>query len=957
MNKVSEDIMSYYGCGSEEEELFHYGTKFHSGRYPWGSGKEPYQNSGDFLSRVETLRNSGYTHIDKETGKKYTRDMAIAKYFGLSSTEFRVQVGLAKEERRMNDVARAKSLKADGLNPTEIGRKMGKNESSVRDLLKYDEQIKEGSAKYVANFLKDKVDNVGFIDVGKGVERELNVSKEKMDQALYMLYRDGYEIYPRGISQVTNKGRQINTNILCPPGTEHKEVYDDSKIHSVEDYYSNDGGKTFNEWKFQYPRSLDSKRLKILLADEKGPDGVPGIERDGLIQIRPGCKDLDLQGDHYRQVRIMVDNEKYLKGMAVYSDNMPDGIDVIFNTNKSSYDKALKKIKPDPDNPFGSAIKKNGQSTFIDDDGKEKLSLINRVRDEGDWGEWSKELPAQFLSKQSQALIDKQLNLTMSNKKEEYDEICNLTNPTIKKKLLEKFADDCDAAAVHLKAAALPRQKYQVIIPIPQLKENEVYAPNFENGEKLALVRFPHGGTFEIPKVTVNNKQPDAEKILAGSVDAIGINAKVAARLSGADFDGDTVMCIPTAGNGRNLKVNITSTKALEGLEGFDPTMSYGGKKPGTFKVMSNTQNEMGRISNLITDMTLKGATPNELARAVRHSMVVIDAEKHELDYKQSEKDNGIAELRKIYQGHYDSEGKYHESASTLISKAKSPTDVLKRKGSAIVDKETGKKSFKEVVETYETVKVKNSDGKWVKPTDAQMKQYREDKASGKNLDGYKVETNVRTQKSTKMAETDDAFTLSSGTAQEKAYATYANYMKSLANQSRKEMISTPNLKYSKTAKEIYKTEVESLDSKLRIASKNAPRERLAQAMANSVLKAKKQSNPSMTPEEEKKESQRALEEARSKVGAKRQPIVVNDREWEAIQAGAISDNKLTQILNYADTTELRKRATPRTSANLNAAKIANIKSMSAAGYTLDQIAKRYNVSTATISKAIRGKE
>ena len=51
----------------------------------------------------------------------------------------------------------------------------------------------------------------------------------------------------------------------------------------------------------------------------------------------------------------------------------------------------------------------------------------------------------------------------------------------------------------------------------------------------------------------------------------------------------------------------------------------------------------MGKISNLITDMTLLGASEDKLARAVRHSMVVIDDEKHHLDYKQSEKDNNIA--------------------------------------------------------------------------------------------------------------------------------------------------------------------------------------------------------------------------------------------------------------------------------------------------------------------------
>lgn len=104
----------------------------------------------------------------------------------------------------------------------------------------------------------------------------------------------------------------------------------------------------------------------------------------------------------------------------------------------------------------------------------------------------------------------------------------------------------------------------------------------------------------------------------------------------------------------------------------------------------------MGVISNLITDMTLKGATQDELARAVRHSMVVIDAEKHKLDYKQSEIDNDIASLKRRYQGRIGEDGKYHEGASTLISRAKSEVSVNKRQGSPQIDPETGRQYWKD---------------------------------------------------------------------------------------------------------------------------------------------------------------------------------------------------------------------------------------------------------------------
>ena len=895
MNPIAEDILK------------HYGMPRRSGRYPWGSGKNPYQRSGDFLSRVNELKKSGMS--EKE----------IAEYMGLTTTQLRTQVGLAKDERRSLEVATAKSLREKGYSLNQIAEKMGyKNDSSIRSLLNEDAEARMNQARKTAEFLKKQVDEKGMIDVGVGVERELGISKEKMKQALYILEMEGYKVYGGGVPQVTNPGKQTNIQVLCPPGTEHKEIYDFSKVHSLRDYVSHDGGDTFDT--FVYPKSMDSKRIKIRYAEEGG------IDKDGLIEIRRGVDDLSLGESHYAQVRILVDNNKYMKGMAVYSDNIPDGVDIVFNTNKklgTPKENVFKNITNDPDNPFGSLIKAGGQSYYIDKDGKRQLSLINKRAEEGDWGEWSKNLPSQFLSKQSITLIKKQLNLASADKQAEFDEIMSLTNPTVKKVLLKSFSDDCDAAAIHLQAAALPRQKYQVILPITSMKDNEVYAPNYKNGEQVALVRFPHGGTFEIPILIVNNKHAEARRILGNTpADAIGINSKVAARLSGADFDGDTVMVIPTGG-----KVKITSTPPLKGLEGFDPILEYGGKKEGTFKLMKNTQTEMGKISNLITDMTLKGATQDEIARAVRHSMVVIDAEKHKLDYKQSELDNGIASLKKKYQGTYDEEGRYSEGASTLISRAKSETSVLKRKGSPIIDKETGKLIYKEVYEEYT------------------------DPKTGK--------TRVRTQKSTKMAETDDAFTLVSdaSTPAERAYAEYANKMKSLANQARKEMVTTGKIGYSSSAKKTYQEEVDSLLAKLNVALKNAPRERQAQVIANASVNAKKQTNPDMKPGEIKKLSQQELTRARAAVGAKRETIKITDREWEAIQAGAISENKLMQILNNADIDDLRQRATPKNTTSLSTAKINKISSMNASGYSTAEIADALGISTTTVSKYLKGKE
>ena len=919
MNDILEDI------------LMHYGMPRRSGRYPWGSGENPYQHSGDFLSRVDELRAQNFTYTD-EDGKTYTGDTAIAKSMGLSTTQFRTQLSLAGEERRALLVDTAKGLREKGYSLNEIAEKMGfNNDSSVRSLLNSNSEARMNQARKTAEFLKKQVEEKGMLEVGAGVEKELGISKEKMKEALYILELEGYPTYSGGVPQATNPGKQTTVTVLCPQGTPHKDIYQYDKINTVRDYITYDGGDTFRK-AFEYPSSMDSSRMKIRYGDEGGR------EKDGVIEIRRGVSDLDLGEAHYAQVRILVDGTHYLKGMAIYSDDMPDGVDVVFNTNKKSGTPALgpkdntvlKPIHDDPDNPFGSLIKERGGQSYYDDPNgkyvdeatgkKQSLSLINKRAEEGDWNDWDNTLPSQFLSKQPKELIEKQLNLAIADKVSEYDEICALTNPTVKKNLLKSFSDDCDAAAVHLKAAALPRQRYKVIIPITSLKDNEVYAPDYEDGENVALIRYPHGGTFEIPILKVNNKQKDAKSILANAKDAVGINSKVAERLSGADFDGDTVMVIPcnTSGN----KIKITSTHPLKGLEGFDPKLEYGGKPEGTFNKMTNTELEMGIISNLITDMTIKGANEDELARAVRHSMVVIDAEKHGLDYKQSEKDNGIAALKKRYQGHYEDDGKYHEGASTLISRAKSESSITKRQGSPKIDPSTGKLIYKE------TDKV--------------------DSRTGKKL----------TQKSTKMEDTDDAFTLVSEyqAPAELLYARYANKMKALGNQARLEILKTGKIEYSASAKETYQKEVAHLTAQLNVALMNAPRERQAQLIANSKVNAKKKENPDMKKSEIKKLSQQALVEARIRVGAdgKGSKIRISEREWEAIQAGAISENKLSQILRYSDPDEIRKYATPRATTTLSDTKVAKIASMNASGYTIREIAKSLGVSESTVSKYLK---
>lgn len=995
----------------EGDELYHYGTKFHSGRYPYGSGDDPYQHNGDFLTRVERLKKNGW----KETAEN------VEKEFGMKLEDYRNEKAWANYTRREQQVVRAKALKEKGLGDTAIGKEMGIPESTVRSLLNPKSEAKMQAAKQTADFLKEQIAAKGWIDVGKDVERYINVgdgaenkmgiSRTKLDQALYALESEGYKVYQNRVEQPTNRGNWTTQMVLCPPGTEQRDVINHpEKVRTIEDYQYQEGTDSFKK-KFTYPASLDSKRLKVRYADEAGPDGITGVEKDGLIEIRRGCADLDLQGSKYAQVRILVDGTHYLKGMAVYSDGLPKGVDVVFNTNKSKDVPAigpkdhtvLKPIKDDPENPFGSLIKdadKGGQYWYKDPKtGKDTLGLINKKSDEGDWSEWADGLPSQFLSKQSTSLAKRQLNIAANDRYAEFDRICEITNPTIKKHLLKSFADDCDGAAVNLKAAALPGQKYHAIIPINALKDTEIYAPDYPDGSKLALVRYPHAGIFEIPILTVNNKNAAAKKILGKDItDAVGITKATADQLSGADFDGDTVMCIPTNyGN-----VTIKSKPYLKELKGFDAKAEYGtyaGENGDRYnfngdkiRVMTkrDTQREMGVISNLITDMTLSGgATDEEMARAVKHSMVVIDAEKHKLDWKRSEAENNIAELKRTYQRTVLPDGSIKTGgAATIISKAKSTERVPKRRGQAVIDKETGAKSYKlanaddlyYVEREYDKktgiVTLRTTAGKKIQydskdPVATEkykpIRKFNDDgTVSYTNKDGdISYRWKVRTQDSTKMAETDDARTLVSASQHpmELIYADYANSMKALANRARKEMISTGNLEHNPAATKTYQAEVDSLMAKLNEAEKNSVRERQAIRLANAEVKAKQKAAEEAGKEMEKgdvrKASQKAMTKYREEVGSvsrRDRNIKITDREWEAIQSGAISENKLKRILSNADIDELRQRATPRDSKAISVGQANRIKSMSASGnYTISEIAKQLGLSPTTVKKYLKG--
>ena len=940
-------------------ELRHYGTPRHSGRYPWGSGDNPYQHNSAFLKRYSDLKKSGKTESE------------IAKAMNCrNTTELRAKHTIATNNKRAADVAYAEKLKEKGYSTTEIGRRMGVNESTVRSYLDPARKERKSGLDNTVRAIKEEVDKKRYLDVGAGVEYQLNgVSKDRLKKVVGILKEEGYKVHSVKVEQMGTKN-MTTLKVLGAPDTEWKEVVKDPtliKEIKLSKVAQPDGTSIITPLK--YPTSVDSKRIMIRYSEDGGSD------KDGVIELRRGVEDISLDNSMYAQVRIAVDNTHYLKGMAMYASSksekeMPPGVDIIFNTNKSKEtppEKVYKELKTntvDPNNPFGAAIKIiGGQREYLDANGNKQLSPINKVNEEGDWSKWSKTLASQMLSKQPRTLIKKQLDLSYASKREEFETIMSNTNPAVKKRLLEAFADKCDSDAVKLKAAALPRQASHVILPINSLKDNEIYAPHYRDGERVVLIRYPHGGKFEIPELIVNNRNREANEVMHNAVDAVGINSKVAQRLSGADFDGDTVLVIP------NNNSAIKTSSPLKALQNFNPNsyefskdicmttgvnamkrevkrysenkeyqelkqkMSSGysptdddyikvGQSILTIKPQTK-QTEMGKVSNLITDMTLKGANDDELARAVKHSMVVIDAEKHHLDYKKSEVDNGIKELKQKYQG--------GGGASTLISLASSETHIPKQKERGF-DKKTGEKIFEPTNEYFIREKINKRTGEVTK------------------------EKIFRLQDSTRMADTKDAFTLSSGTLAETEYAKYANNMKALGNEARLATVGL-SAKYNPSAAKAYKTEVDSLNYKLRRALQNAPYERQAQIIANSIYKTQLQDNPGMTKDDKKKYRNMALQVGRTQAGASKKAIDITDKEWEAIQAGAVSNSKLKSILDNSDLDRIKELSTPRQSIAMSTAKVNLAKSMSSSGYSIAEIADRLGVSTSTVSRALKKKE
>jgi hypothetical protein len=903
--------------------LRHEGVLRKSGRYPWGSGANPEQRARSFKKHLEDLQKEGMTPT--QIAEAFSGVDADGKEYKMNTTQLRALTSISNEQIKRADITEAVKLKQTGMSNVAIGQQMGRNESSVRALLAASEKDDKDAIQATADIVRTQVDEKKFVDFGAGTANHLGVSNERLGTAIAVLKEEGYKVHYVKTEQM-GTGKFTSLKVLTPVDYSYSDVLKnkDNIVPLLGD--SPDHGRSFTNLGMLPPLNVDLKRVGVRYAEEGG------AAKDGVIEIRRGVKDLDMGNARYAQVRIGVNGTHYLKGMAVYNDNLPNGVDMVFNTNKSDKGDKLEAMKPMKrdkqtgeldDNPFASAVK---QITKQNPDGSHTVtSALNIVNEEGDWSAWSSKLSSQMMSKQSPVLAKKQLDESFALKKQEFDEIMALTNPVVKRTLLEKFADGADSSAAHLKAAGLPRTANHVILPINSLKDTEIYAPKYRDGEKVVLIRHPHGGTFEIPELTVNNKNREANSIIKQARDAVGINAKVAEQLSGADFDGDTVLVIPNPQSGPN---RIRVSAPLKELKDFDPKKLYSLPDDAPKMSAKAKGQQMGDVSNLITDMTVKGAPFNDIARAVKHSMVVIDAEKHHLDYKQSAKDNGIAALKKQYQ--MKPSGKAG-GASTLISQAKSEVRVNERalrsaKDGGPIDKATGKKVYVDTGATYPKF-------------DPHTKEV--------------IGETPKMSKVKKMDYFDDAHALSSGTAMENVYANHANRLKAMANESRKEVVHTVPIPYSQSAKKAYPNEVASLNAKLNVALKNKPLERHAQLIAGGIVQAKRQANPDMDAAELKKIKSLAQAEGRARTGAKPQRIKISPFEWDAIQAGAISTNMLEKILANSDLDVVKGLATPREKQVMTDAKLSRAKTMLSNGHSQSEIASALGVSVSTLDTSL----
>lgn len=106
-------------------------------------------------------------------------------------------------------------------------------------------------------------------------------------------------------------------------------------------------------------------------------------EKEGIIEVRPGTKGIDLGECKFASAYIRVkDMYHYFKGMCIYSDNLPDGYDVIkYCRDPSDCLKALLNANED-DNLQGKVFNKG---------------IMTKIKDNANWDAWAEEIKKHWM--------------------------------------------------------------------------------------------------------------------------------------------------------------------------------------------------------------------------------------------------------------------------------------------------------------------------------------------------------------------------------------------------------------------------------------------------------------------------------------------------------------------------------------------------------------------------------
>lgn len=904
-----DDVIQHYGRG--------HNSGGRSGRYPWGSGDERTR----YHEEVDKLKLKGFDTIDKQ-----------AKELGLKRSE--LQQHLSRENSVIKEyvVSRGNEIIGTGKSIRQAAEELNMPDATLRNYLSTGTpktaKAKLEKAEAVKNMYKAAIDKQAkYIDIGAGTEHQIGITDYQKKLAVEALKNEGYYVHPVRMPNITSPDKPITTMVLTKdpdPKSAQRNVLDVQLPN-----YQYNGVKLTG---IKKPMDVSWDDVKI----SYGTNGEN--DRDGTILVRRGVKDADLGDTHYAQVRISVGGTHYMKGMAMYGDAddfKGTKADYIFHTNKPSTktpQEVLKKQKDNPLNPFESSIRR-------------QRGVFNIVNQEGDWNDYHPTIASQMLSKQRIPFIKERLNDTIKMHQESFDKIMSITNPIVKKKLLEDLGGDpndptkrgaIDTAQIHLRAIGEQGTRFKTLISNPWLKPNEIYAPDYKNGEHVVLVRYPHGGTFEIPDLVVNNKNTKSKKLLGNAIDGIGIHPETARILSGADFDGDTALIMPN-NNGRIKSSDARTTHAFKSLREFDPNtyeltskadLPYEGKVKNKYSGVEETkmiypgrhitprykQTEMGNVSNMITDMTIRGATNDELIRAVKYSMVVIDSEKHHLDYKQAKDDLGISALQKRYMTKIDPDtGRKSIGANTLISVSKHDLGLSKEKRKELLD--------------------------------AGLSQYEINKEMQKH--GKLLPT---------LADQGKLSKINSGTPVEALYQNYIERLQTMKETARKTVSEIKTPERSDVARKVFKNEVASLGSKIKSIQSQAPLERKAQIEANRAYREYVHSNPDISTDRKKNIRSEMINKARDQNGlpAYEKKIHITPDEWNAIQSNAISKTAMSTLMKKADMEELKEYAMPKKKSNISSGKLASImRKLENGSATLAEIAESEGMSVNAIKYSL----